>query len=214
MLIRVTVIFGILFSLAACEDRRPSSKIPPPPVERVVPFRCEMDIDINGEKFAANLFFYGDTAVEYVPSDPPSIDAVYYLESRSWSDFSNRGTVTMSEAERWAALTMKRSLTSLEKSEDDPVNRMAEAMLRPRFEVTESEGGLTLKNDMIEYRFSSPIELDSFRRRQFFTYERLSAYRKAMTIHKNGPFTQLAVRKELLQRGFIPGKIEIVFKSG
>ena len=208
--------FWALFLLGttACRDRGEGSGVAAPPAEEMKPFKCELEMELNGESYVARVSFYDQIAVEHDPAQGHAIAAVYSLESRLWDEFSRPRTVTLRECEQWASMSRKRSLESIESSTDEAAKRVAEALLRPNFEVSASGESVTLWNDVIKYTLTDPLDLDPTQRRRFFDFDRLNAYRKAMTQGQMGPFAQLAVRNELLKRGFVPGRMEMVMATG
>ncbi len=180
---------------------------------RIGPFKFEITLIAGNDSLQFAAFFRDHYAIEFEPGDETKVAAVYDLVAMSWQEFDPPRKVTMADCESWGKATTEISRKSLSKSSDPELTRFVKSLLDPQFDVTSSEDAITLANDVLTYRISNPMPLDSHQRQRFFAYDRLNAYRKAMTDRKLPPFPQLAVDDELEHRQFAPGTIKLTIAT-
>lgn len=173
-------------------------------------FKCDITLAAGEQSFQFTTLFYDRFAVELDPDDHEKVVAVYDLDALSWRDNRLGRTVTIEECESWASASAARSRRSLSQAGDANLQRFIELSLEPTFEVATEGDGIRLSNAILTYRVSNPLPLNARQCKRFFSYDRLNAYRKAMVERKLPPYPQLAVDDALEERGFAPGRIEVV----
>jgi hypothetical protein len=180
------------------------------------PFKCEITLHVGDDSYRFDTYFQDEYAVELDANNESRVAAIYNLTDGSWRDANTGQEITLQTCEQWARASSEMSRKSLAQATDTNLKRFVELSLEPKFEVIEGNGEITLQNDVLMYRVSNPVPLSELQRQRFFAYDRLNAYRKAMTERKLPPFPQLAVDDEIERLEFVPGQIdvEIVTPSG
>ena len=176
-------------------------------------FKAEITIDVAGQSVECSILFDSHYAFEYDIDDHDKLLAVFDLEEMSWTEFDPPREVHLKDCEMWNRISVEKSRKSLSKVTDAKLKHFLETMIDPKFEIKKTENSITLENDVIAYHISSPLTVSPFQRTQFFKYDRLNAYRKAMHERKLPPTAQLVVDDEMEKSKFVPGEIEVTIET-
>jgi hypothetical protein len=123
------------------------------------PFKCEIELVVEGDTYSFTTFFFDHFAVEFDPIEEQNVAAVYDLEAMTWTTVEPSRTVSLEECETWSFASAERSRSSLKNSPDNNVNRFVELTLEPQFAISDDKGGVTLKNDVLTYRITIQFRL-------------------------------------------------------
>jgi hypothetical protein len=217
LILPLVAVFGVSISFAE-DPRETDAKVESlqrgaAPAKAVpvagTPFKALIEVRAGEERIPVAVYFAEHFAVEFDPEDNAQVVAVYDLDRMTWTEFSPPRTVTLNDCEAWARASVQRTEQSLARSTDERLNKFIRLTLDPQFEVAEQDNALLIKNEIFAFSISDPQPVSDQQRAQFFAYDRLNAYRKAIVERKFGPQAQLAVLDELEKRGFVPGSIEL-----
>ena len=165
-----------------------------------------------GEIEAVNYFF-GDHVVETTEGEA---DAVFDLADMSWRGLAGPDegmTVTLQQAEEWAAASLAMSDSSALAAQPEAVASFVRAMLYPEFEMTESGDTLVFENAALRYEVQESIPLTAEFTRRYYAYDELNAYRKAMLMRQFPPFAQLLVSDSLAARQVLPTSLALTVRT-
>jgi hypothetical protein len=166
----------------------------------------------NGPVTTTILVFDGSKAWEFGPAVEGSPAATYDLHAPSWTE-ANDGQITLEKARAWAGDSKQRALASLGRVSDPDQKAFTALLLEPRFEVSQEGGTLRLDSHFITYVANEPLAISEELRADYFKYDELNAYRKAMIIRRTPPFVQLSVASILQQHALVPGHLVMTLRT-
>lgn len=171
-------------------------------------FKLSSTLVADGREATFEIYFQGYRAVEF-EADGRAPLVVYHLARPMWQDRGTNLPVTIDEAERLAKEIARRSREALQQAA--PQRALLESMMEPAFSVSEENGSLVVSNAVMRYtaRGTTNVAPDVLDR--VFQYDRLNAYRKAVTEQKAPPYPQLALDQELEARKLLPTNLSMVF---
>lgn len=173
------------------------------------PFKISSNMEIEQGVATWETFFVDNYVIETVET-PHDVEVIFDLARQSWKDLESNQTTLFTVCEAWVQASIKRTRTSLATTKDAAVKHFVETILEPNLQVSlDTQGVLTLENDVVVYKITSSQELSAEMLERYFAYERMNACRKAMVQKTIPPTTQYEMLDELKQRSMYPNEIHL-----
>jgi hypothetical protein len=162
--------------------------------------------------------FQGAFAVSAVKDDAQSPynfreGVVFDLQNHAWHHPGKNAWVSLNDCREWERLSKKKSKLTMWLAPKEE-REFLQTMLDPAFEVTELRTGeLQISDGGLQYTVTPGKDVSAEVLQNFYRYDQLNAYHKAMTDKQLPPTAQIALDAILSKRGVFPAKLNAKIRS-